>query len=76
MTTKNKFRFWNPPGKAFVEQYRYNGLVDELFDQDDMLLPSQYTGMKDNHQKEIWDCLYGSTHFRSDSGISSKGIFN
>jgi uncharacterized phage protein (TIGR01671 family) len=55
MTTKNKFRFWNPPGKAFVQRYKYNGLVDELFDQDDMLIPSQYTGMLDNHQKEIWE---------------------
>ena len=55
MITKNKFRFWNPPGKAFVEQYKYNGLVDELFGQDDMLIPSQYTGIKDNHQKEIWE---------------------
>lgn len=55
MTIKNKFRFWNPPCKAFVQQYKYNGLVDELFDQDDMLIPSQYTGMLDNHQKEIWE---------------------
>jgi len=55
MLNKNKFRFWNPPGKAFVEQYKYNGFVDELFEQDDMLIPSQYTGMKDCEQKEIWE---------------------
>ena len=50
-----KFRFWNPPGKAFVEQYKYKGLVDELFEQDDMLIPSQYTDMKDCNGKEIWE---------------------
>jgi len=50
-----KFRFWNPPGKAFVEQYKYKGLVDELFEQDDMLIPSQYTGMKDCEENEIWE---------------------
>jgi len=50
-----KFRFWNPPGKAFVQQYKYNGYVDELFEQDSMLIPSQYTGMKDCEGKEIWE---------------------
>ena len=50
-----KFRFWNPPGKAFVEQYKYSGYVDELFEQDSMLIPSQYTDMKDCEQKEIWE---------------------
>jgi len=50
-----KFRFWNPPGKAFVEQYKYKGLVDELFEQDDMLIPSQYTDIKDCNGKEIWE---------------------
>ena len=55
MTRPIKFRFWNPPAKSFVEQYKYRGLVDELFEQDDMLVPSQYTGIKDNHQKEIWE---------------------
>ena len=50
-----KFRFWNPPSKAFVEQYKYKGLVDELFEQDNMLIPSQYTEMKDCNGKEIWE---------------------
>ncbi len=52
-----KFRFWSPPGKAFVEQYKYNGLVDELFDKKEwhLLIPSQYTDMKDCEQKEIWE---------------------
>lgn len=52
-----KFRFWSPQGKAFVEQYKYNGLVDELFDEKEwrFLVPSQYTGMKDCEQKEIWE---------------------
>lgn len=50
-----KFRFWNPPGKAFVQQYKYSGYVDELFEQDSMLIPSQYTDMKDCNGKEIWE---------------------
>lgn len=50
-----KFRFWNPPGKAFVQKYKYSGLVDELFEQDDMLIPSQYTGLKDDFGNEIWE---------------------
>ena len=50
-----KFRFWDPPGKAFVQQYKYSGYVDELFEQDSMLIPSQYTEMKDCNDKEIWE---------------------
>ena len=52
-----KFRFWSPQGKSFVEQYKYNGLVDELFDEREwrILVPSQYTDMKDCEQKEIWE---------------------
>jgi hypothetical protein len=52
-----KFRFWSPQGKAFVQQYKYNGLVDELFDEREwrILVPSQYTDMKDCERKEIWE---------------------
>ena len=52
-----KFRFWSPQGKSFVEQYNYNGPVDELFDQREwsILIPSQYTGMKDCEENEIWE---------------------
>jgi len=52
-----KFRFWSPQGESFVEQYKYNGFVDELFDEREwsILVPSQYTGMKDNFGNEIWE---------------------
>jgi hypothetical protein len=50
-----KFRFWNPPGKSFVQLYKYSGYVDELFEQDSMLIPSQYTGLIDDFGNEIWE---------------------
>jgi uncharacterized phage protein (TIGR01671 family) len=52
-----KFRFWCNAGKSFIEQYRYNGYVDELFDEKewDILTPSQYTGLNDYQEKEIWE---------------------
>jgi hypothetical protein len=52
---KNKFRFWNPHARGFVQNYRYRGLVDELFEQDDMLIPSQFTGILDKNMKEIYE---------------------
>jgi hypothetical protein len=42
-----KFRFWNPQAKAFVEQYKYSGYVDELFEEDKFLIPSQFTELQD-----------------------------
>jgi uncharacterized phage protein (TIGR01671 family) len=51
-----KFRFWCNAGKSFIEQYRYNGYVDELFSQEDcFLFPTQYTGCNDYQEKEIWE---------------------
>lgn len=51
-----KFRFWCNAGKSFVEQYKYNGFVDELFSQEDcFLFPTQYTGVNDCQNKEIFE---------------------
>lgn len=55
MSRTIKFRFFNPPAKSFVEQYTYRGLVEELFEQDDMLIPSQFTGLYDKNNKEIYE---------------------
>jgi len=52
---KNKFRFWNPQAKAFVKNYKYNGLVDELFEPDPFLIPQQFLGILDSNMKEIYE---------------------
>jgi hypothetical protein len=52
-----KFRFWCPAGKAFVHDYRYDGLVDELFDGSDYdtLVPQQFTGLIDKNGVEVYE---------------------
>lgn len=53
---KNKFRFWCNAGKAFVQNYKYNGFVDELFDPRDTILTSQqFVGILDKNMKEIFE---------------------
>ena len=52
-----KFRFWSPAGKAFVDDYNYNGAVDELFDEKDFdtLVPQQFIGLIDKNGKEVYE---------------------
>ena len=50
-----KFRFWCEAGKAFVKDYNYSGPVDELFQEDKLLTPSQFTGMYDCNDREIYE---------------------
>jgi uncharacterized phage protein (TIGR01671 family) len=52
---KNKFRFWNPQVKGFVENYTYKGLVDELFEPDEYLIPQQFLGILDSNMKEVYE---------------------
>lgn len=55
MSRTIKFKFWNPQTKTFVEQYRYNGFVEGLFEQSDILTPCQYTGLQDKNGKEVYE---------------------
>lgn len=51
-----KFRFFCPAANGFVENYNYNGAVDQLFNgEDTTLIHSQYTGEKDDDGNEIWE---------------------
>lgn len=50
-----EFRFWSPQGKAFVQDYKYNGFVEDLFAQDKFLIPQQYTGIKDKKDKKVFE---------------------
>lgn len=52
-----KFRFWSPAGSAFVREYSYDGLVDELFDRNDYdhLVPQQFTGLIDKNGVEVYE---------------------
>ena len=52
---KNKFKFWNPQAKSFVENYTYKGLVDELFEPDEFLKPKQFLGILDSEMKEVYE---------------------
>jgi hypothetical protein len=52
---KNKYRFWNPQAKTFVENYTYKGLVDELFEPDEFLKPKQFLGILDSEMKEVYE---------------------
>lgn len=75
---KIKFRFWCPAGKAFIHDYKYNGLVDELFDHKeyDTLIPQQFTGLIDKNGQEIYegDLINFSCDFTVD--LSDRDIID
>lgn len=71
---KNKFRFWNPQAKAFVENYKYNGLVDELFEPDPILIPQQFLGILDKNMKEVYEG--DVVKFVYSSNESKLGVIN
>jgi uncharacterized phage protein (TIGR01671 family) len=51
---KNHYKFFCTAANSFIEQYKYNGYVDELFD-DPLLIPCQCTGVKDSYEKYIYE---------------------
>jgi|688.fasta_scaffold1118751_2 hypothetical protein len=51
-----KFRFWCKPAKSFVQNYNFNGAVDDLFNEEDQTLEaSEFTGVNDLSGKEIYE---------------------
>ena len=54
MKSKNHFKFFCKAGNSFIEQYKYKGYVDELFD-DSLLVPCQCTGVQDSYGNYIYE---------------------
>jgi hypothetical protein len=52
---KNKFKFWNLQAQAFVQNYKYNGYVDQLFEPDPILRPKQFLGIYDKNMNEVYE---------------------
>jgi len=51
---KNKFKFFCKAAKGFIQNYKYNGLVEELFD-DSILIPCQFTGLQDFNGNDVYE---------------------
>ena len=49
-----RFKFFCPPAKGFVENYHFNGYVEDLYnDEDPTLVPVQYTGVDNIYEGDI-----------------------
>jgi|LauGreDrversion4_2_1035121.scaffolds.fasta_scaffold00402_34 hypothetical protein len=51
---KNHFKFFCAAANGFIEQYKYNGYVEELFD-DPLLIPCQSTGITDSKGNDVYE---------------------
>jgi hypothetical protein len=54
MNKKNHFKFFCTAANGFIEQYKYNGYVDELF-VDSLLVPCQCTSVQDSCGTYIYE---------------------
>ena len=54
MNKKNHFKFFCTAANGFIEQYKYNGYVDELFE-DPLLIPCQHTSVQDSYGNYIYE---------------------
>lgn len=53
---KIKFRFFCPAAKGFIQNYNYQGAVDDLFNgEDKTLILSQCTEVDDDYGNKIWE---------------------
>ncbi len=50
------FRFYCTAAKAYIQDYKYSGRVDEIFESDyKLLIPEQCTGLKDKKKKWVFE---------------------
>ncbi len=49
------FRFWCGAAGCYVQDYRYSGKVEELFEHDGVLVPQQCTGLRDCHGNWVYE---------------------
>jgi hypothetical protein len=77
------FKFFCPPAKSFVEDYHYQGAVEDLFNgEDPTLIPAQHTGIDTLYEGDIvqitlpqWNKTYLG-HIVFESGAFAVKIHN